>query len=481
VSGPRLGTHVAATELVKGADVLPRRLDLRAQRLAFAVTSRLTEIFPVLGARLLDATLRPLLGSRALSALLSRRNRKLMRRVRAPRRFLVIPDIHIGDAVMTQSSLAALRDYFPDAEIDYVINRLVAPLVEGNPDATRVMPIFSGGQFPSDADVAALRGVIRDGHYDLCLNFGSFMEEGELVERGQPFVGFLSHAPTLVRNENDTGEINHFSYQYYRFVRGILGAVARPVRPERYPGVRTTYSDAVIEQTARIAVELGLDGRAPVIMVNPDGACRFTLLPFEGQASLLGRLAADTTPDTTILLGEGHSWPDIGRRLVEAVPPSLRTKFRIVPKSVPLAAYAALMDFADVFITGDTGPLHLAAARRYSRTGSHAFRNRTAVLSLFGATVPRMSGYDSSQPGYLPANQDAPSWCYQAGSPCRNITCLNKYFKTCRTVRCFERVDIAGLTDLVVAHLRRVAADTAVAGGLRVPERVAASRALPTT
>ena len=27
-----------------------------------------------------------------------------------------------------------------------------------------------------------------------------------------------------------------------------------------------------------------------------------------------------------------------------------------------------------------------------------------------------MSGYDSFQPGFLDSNQDAPSWCYQAGT-----------------------------------------------------------------
>ena len=140
-------------------------------------------------------------------------------------------------------------------------------------------------------------------------------------------------------------------------------------------------------------------------------------------------------------------------RLLATLPTAMQQDVRIVPRSMPLDAYAALIDLADVFVSGDTGPLHLAAARRYARSGHHQFRNRTAVLSFFGATPPRMSGYDSFRPGYLAANQDAPSFCYQAVSPCRNITCVNKLFKTCATPRCFEHVDVDAIASRAAAHL----------------------------
>jgi hypothetical protein len=104
-------------------------MNTRLQRVFFAGTSRLTDVFPVLGAHLLDTTIRPSYGSRTLSAVFNHASRKVMERTMAFRRFLVIPDTHIGDAVMMQSSLIALRDFFPDAEIDYVVNKTAAPLI----------------------------------------------------------------------------------------------------------------------------------------------------------------------------------------------------------------------------------------------------------------------------------------------------------------------------------------------------------------
>jgi ADP-heptose:LPS heptosyltransferase len=423
------------------------------QSMFFAGTSRLTDVFPVFGGRLLDSMIRPLYGSPALSAVFEQSSRRIMKRIKAFRRFLVIPDTHIGDAVMMQSSLTALRDFFPDAEVDYVVNKAAAPLIAGNPDATRIIPVYSDGHFPSSTEIETLREIIRVGQYDLCLNICPFMEKKDLAEPGQLVARFLNRAPIIVHNENDPGHINHFSYHGYQFVRGVLLMVAQPVRQDFFLGVRTTYSDEAIEYADRFIREAGLSFRSPVIMYNPDSSSKFNLMPFESQARLLGLLVTETTADTTILLGAGHTEAGIGERLADSIPPPLRSKVRIIPRSMPLDVFSALIDFADVFVSGDTGPLHLAASRRYSRSGHYQFRNRTAVLSFFGATMPRMSGYDSFQPGYLAANQDAPSWCYQAGSPCRNITCLNKMFKTCKTVRCFEHVDVGGLATLIVGYL----------------------------
>jgi ADP-heptose:LPS heptosyltransferase len=432
-------------------------MDMRLQRILFAGTSRLTDVFPVFGRQLLNAAARTVYSNHALSAVLERGNRKTLKGMEAFTRFLVIPDIHIGDAVMTQPALTALRDFFPNAAIDYVVNRTVASLIEGNPEATRIQPVFSDGQFASSAEIASLREIIRNGRYDLCISFSPFLNRSDLLEPGQLFLDFMSRGPAIVRNESNPGQINHFSYQAYRFVRDLFSQVTRPVRGDTYRGVQTSHSDESIRRARDFVQEAAFPPRSRLIMVNPDSGSRFNLVPFEHQAALLELIARNTGEDVAILLGAGHTEKDIGKRLYDFVPASVRSRIRIIPRSMPLEAFSALIDFADVFVTGDTGPMHLAAARRFSRSGSYQFRNRTAVLSIFGATPSRMSGYDAFRPGYLPANQDAPSWSYQAGSPCRNITCLNKMFKTCRTVRCFEEVDVGSLATRVTSYLGHLA------------------------
>ncbi len=429
-----------------------RRLYNRTQKLLFEETSRLTELFPKAGSRFLDWTVRPLSGLPLLSAVLAHRNRQVMRGLESLRSFLVVPDIHIGDAVMSQSALTALRDFFPDAKVDYLVNRAVFPLIEGHPEASRVVPFFSSGLFPSAADLSSLTDKIRDEHYDLVLSFCPYINHNDILNRRTALIDIMSHAPEVVRNERRPAVINHFSFQTYRFTYCLLSLVAQPRRPELFPGLHVRVGDGAIQEARQFAEGAGLAGRTPLVMINPDAASPFTRIPDHVMSGLLARIVR---LDTAVLVGAGHTKAGIGQRIISTLPPSLRPRVALVPAGLGLEAYTALIDLCDVFVTGDTGPMHLAAAKKFSRSGRHEFRNRTAVMSIFGATPARMSGYDSFQPGYLPPNQSAPSWSYTAGSPCRNITCVNKTFKTCRDVRCFYEVDVSALAARIEDYLKK--------------------------
>jgi heptosyltransferase-1 len=431
-----------------------RRLYNKGQKALFEGTSRLTGRFPRAGSRFLDGTFRFVAGSPILAASLARRNRRVMLGLRPCRSVLIIPDIHIGDAVMSQPAISAVRDFFPDARIDYLVNRTAFPLIESHPEATRVLPFFPNGAFPSSAVLSALMSLIREERYDLIFSFCPYINDKDIGLPGTGLIDIMSHTPTVVRNDRRPEVVNHFSFQTYRFILDLISLIAQPRRSEAFPRLQVRVGDAAVDEARQFVADAGLPAGIPVIMLNPDAASPFTRIPDESLADLLGRIVQ---MDAAVLVGAGHTEAGIGERIVATLPPSFRSKTVIVPASLSLEAYTALLDRCDVFVTGDTGPMHLAAARKLSRSGRHDFRNRTAVLSIFGATPARMSGYDSVQPGYLPANQDAPSWSYTAGSPCRNISCLNKIFKTCRFVHCFDDVDAEALACLIEDHLKTLA------------------------
>jgi len=422
----------------------------RLHQKLFHLSSVITTRFPRLGSAILDSILVPLVGNPLLAWHSRRHDLALLKNVRAFRRILVVADIHIGDAIMMQAPISALRDFFPHAEIDYVIKKNVVSLIEGNPEISRIIPLYTGSRLAADSDRQGVRDITHGGAYDVCFNFHPFLDGSSLFPPDLTVVHFVNHAPVLVRNEFHPVAPNHFLYQAHRFVHERLSPLFSLKRSEPLTGVAIRLSDAAVDEAARFIRDAGIATNAPRVLLNPDAASPYTRLPFEGHVELLSRLSALSVP---ILVAAGHTEANIGVRLKDALPAAQQRDIHVVPSTMSLDGWSALIDFADAFISADTGPLHLGAARKVSKSGSRTFRNRTAIHGVFGATPARMSGYDSSLPGFLPANQDAPSHTYVAGSLCRNITCLNKLYKTCKTIRCFEALDLDVIGSTIRAEI----------------------------
>ena len=427
-------------------------LDNRFQKYLFHLTSLATTWFPRAGAWFFDHTIPPILGSQFLVKHVFKKNLDTVKRVLHFEKILVIPDIHIGDAVMMQGAIQAFRDFFPGARIDYAIKKSLACLIEGNPAISNLYPLFTGTTYPTEGDVESIRKLVAENRYDLCFNCSPFFEDNRLFPKGQEILNFLTSAPQMVRNDLDKSGLNHFLFQSYMFVEKLLKKLTRAYPAKPFQGVQVRISDNAFQKARTLLEEKEVKLDKPIVFLNPDTASPFTLIPFEHQAILLKRLLE---MDVTVLFGTAFVYKDVEKKLVETLSVDEKKKVLLVPTTLPIDAYAALVDFADVFISGDTGPLHIAAARKISRTGNVKFRNKTFVISIFGATPARMAGYDSTNPLFPPANQDALSRTYVSQSPCRNITCVNKMAKTCEKVRCFEILDVDNIVRDIKLHLEK--------------------------
>lgn len=413
-------------------------------RALFTLSSLLTDLFPGMGARLIDRLVAALFGNRLLIQSGLKKNLRNLARVREFRRIMVIADLNIGDAVTLQSAITALRDFLPEAEIEYAVNRFARPLIEGNPEISRVWPIFTGTYFPDKNDFRRIGEIAAGRTYDLVLNFCPLFREDKLRGVNRNTIGYAALASQLIRDEQRPGTVNHIVYKTYRYVHDMLSSFRTPQRNRQFRGVSVTLQDSAVKRAEDFLAAADVPAGTPIVFYNPDASSPFTRIPFERQRVLLDGIAA---MNVTVLVGAGHTARDIGSELVAGLSPLLRRRAVIVPSLMPLDAYTALIDLCDIYVTADTGPLHLAAARKISRDGGHIFRNRTSVFSIFGATPATLYGYDSLKPGFFAANQDAASACYDAQSRCRNITCINKMAKTCRDIRCFEQLDVNAILE----------------------------------
>lgn len=262
-------------------------LDNKISNTFFDFTSKVTTLFPKGGAWFFDHTLIPAVGNPLVRRLTGRYNRSILQSVHAFQRILVVSDIHIGDAILAAGGVAVFRDFFPEARIDYVIKNSVACLFEGNPAISNLYPVFTGGQFPNDSDLASVKKLSFENDYDLCLNCCPFIEDGEIFPPGQKVLNAVTFAPKALMNLTGKTGSCHFMYNTYdlpgEFLPQITGR--QPARP--FKGFPVTLSDEAFDQAQLFFKEKGLTQDKKIYFLNPDTASPFNRIPFKSQLILL--------------------------------------------------------------------------------------------------------------------------------------------------------------------------------------------------
>ncbi len=375
-----------------------------------------------------------------------------LRSVKDPQKILVVADLNIGDAVNLQATVAALRDFFPYASLDYVIADCAKILIAGNPEITHVFPVFTGRPLPNENDRNELKRITKETKYDVIFNFCPFFNERKDFNGPGVVIGYTGMAHRMMHIETHSFGTNHIVSQAYRYVRDICSKVFIPIRNESFTGVGVTLPDSAVLKAREFYFTLeGFDFGFPLIYFNPDASSVFTLVPLEVQAEILHDLIYKF--DCRIFLGRGYTFPKREIDLIKTLPKSRVNRIAVVPDFLGLEGTAALIDSCDAYVGGDTGPLHIASAKKTSNSGKSLFVNRTAVYSIFGATPARMYGYDSERVGFFPSNQKAQSRVFISKSICRNMTCINKRAKTCKEIHCFDGLDTREILDGITENL----------------------------
>ncbi len=393
--------------------------------LTYKFINLITEISPENGARLIDKFILGVTGNPIIGWVFFKKDVAIFRRTRSFKKICVIADVHIGDAIISQSAISALRDSFPGAQIDYIFNKTAESVIAGNPEISNLYPVYVGSDspYPSESEAKTIKGILAKSDYDFILDLCPFLPAKKIRSSGK-VMNHLGLVMSIAQAQKNPKAKSHMVSQLYRHIQSVLEKKSTERRKD-FPGVNIYLSDDARRQAGKILEDNNLNLKTPKIFFNPDASTPFTRIPVDIQTSLLKELLK---LPCQILLGASRDEFGFEDKVLNGLRMSDRKKIAIVPTVLPIDAYAALIDFCDVFITGDTGPLHIAAAHKVPKSGGRPFRNKTAVLSIFGATPSRLYGYDSQKPGFFPANQDAPSRAYVPPSSTRNLAYIVKKY-----------------------------------------------------
>jgi len=289
-----------------------------------------------------------------------------------PRRFLVVKFGSLGDIVHCLPSVAQLRSAFPDAGIDWLIERKNKVVVELSGLDVQLIPIdtYQWRNSPgigSAKEIAELVWALSTDGYDCMIDFQGLLKSA--------FFGYLSGAPIRIGWERDflKESVSRFFYTEVVTPKRIhiidqQMELLKPlgIDPNWETEVRLQPGDA-----ARRSVQQKLGGIADYILINPGGNWTTKCWEPERYGELALRMMNDGHP-VVVTCGPGEE--ELVRRLMRAAGRGVHEV------QTNLEELIALSEAARLFVGGDTGPMHFAAAVA------------TPIVAIFGPTSSDRNG-----------------------------------------------------------------------------------------
>ncbi|MBA2286793.1 MAG: lipopolysaccharide heptosyltransferase II [Ktedonobacteraceae bacterium] len=356
-----------------------------------------------------------------------------------PRRILVIRLDLIGDLVLSLTAVRALKRTYPEAEIDLLAMpssaRIIAP--EQDPDIAQLLTYDPNVwrrpralvQLKNWREAIRVYRLLRRRRYDLALSvFGDWAAIIAVLSGAQRRVGFGRESYPGFMTDSVPGY--HWAPGDHKHEVDYCLELARAAGATTGPEVRIPH--LYVDPRAHQAVEQllsqeGVRDDRPLIachVSSNNGQSKRWPTPY--WATLIDRMAREAQA-YVVLTGAPDDLPliaDITRRLTG---PAIN-----LAGKTSLGQLAALLQRADLLISGDSGPMHIAAA-----VG-------TPLIAIHGPTDLAQSGPVSPDATVLRSD----IWC----SPCYNA----KAPADCRfyTTQCMKNVTPGQVFEVVQEKLR---------------------------
>lgn len=326
-------------------------------------------------------------------------------------RILIVKMSSIGDVVHGLPLLRALRQHSPSAFIGWVVDRRCKGILENNHSIDRLF-VFERERWGKPSrfvqtpfEFWGMVRSIRIHRFQLALDLQGLFRSG--------LITYLSGAPIRMGFAN-AREMSSIFYNLKVEVpeERKLHAVDRYMIMGRKLGIESPAISCTIETSRqdmeRVESFLAGEGVQPyhrIVLINPWARWESKRWPLEKFALLADMVNCEA--DTRVVVTGARSDLPGFMRMASMV----RTRVASMVGMLSLSELTYLMKRANILITNDSGPMHIAAA-----VG-------TTVVAVFGPTDPRLCGPYGD--GNVVVKKELPcSNCYEVVCP-RGHQCMN--------------------------------------------------------
>jgi lipopolysaccharide heptosyltransferase I len=313
-------------------------------------------------------------------------------------RILIVKLSAIGDVVHTLPAAAFLKRALPEAHISWAVERRAGALLQGSPVIDQVLEIdtrvlrkslFSAVTLQSlRAQLGNFQANNRDPHFDIAIDFQGLLKSGLVIKasRAARRLGFVkdelreAFSHIFLTEQISTSQYGHVIEKNLALARAAIASEGlkdvgndspdasshRPTSAYEFPIRVSPEDEAYIDEAAGRRYE-------KFAILNPGGGWPTKLWGAERFARIADWLWEERRITSLITYGPGEV------DLATTVQARARNHTAI-PFPSTLKQFVALARRAELFVGGDSGPLHIAAACG------------TPIVGLYGPTAPERNG-----------------------------------------------------------------------------------------
>ena len=278
-----------------------------------------------------------------------------------PRNILVIDFGQLGDVVLSLPALAAIRTKFPRARVTVAVGRPAAPIVELAGVADKALAVdrvaLRDGSKPlSVLRIARLVKDVRRSKFDFIIDLHSLSETNLLGYLSGAKVRLYKRRPgrsldflSNFRPRPEVEDLSKHAIDRYLDVLAPLGVREVSRVPRLLPRAEDDRAVDALLKKARAGSD------APLVGMFPGAGHPSRRWPLERFAELARRM--ETDDGVRVVLFAGPEERPLVRQMRSAFPRST-----IVFDQLSITELAAAAARLAVFVSNDTGPMHIAAA-----------------------------------------------------------------------------------------------------------------------
>ena len=277
----------------------------------------------------------------------------------------------IGDVVMTFPAIAAVRETLPAARVTVLVKPWVADLVRMHPAVDEVLVYERPGRHEGAGGILRLARELKARRFDAAILLQNAIEAAIIARlAGIPVrAGYSTDARGLllthpVRLEAGIKAV-HQSLYYVEMLEAL------GFTPSRAP-LALTPTDAQRIAAEQHLVRFGIAGRRPIVGMAPGAAYGPAKRWFADRFAAVADRLAERFSCPVLLFGSQGDRPS-----TEAVRSAAKTAIVDVAGRTNLGDAVALIARCDLFVTNDSGLMHVAGALG------------VPTVAIFGSTNPK--------------------------------------------------------------------------------------------